>query len=51
METRPASKAGSWYTGKPKDLEEELDEYLAEVPETVDGSSLPIPGARIIIAP
>ncbi|KAH0529989.1 hypothetical protein TsFJ059_004674 [Trichoderma semiorbis] len=51
METRPASKAGSWYKKTPADLVKDLDKYLAKVPETVDGSSLPIPGARIIIAP
>lgn len=51
MGTRPPAKAGSWYVGQPDELEEELDEYLANVPEQVDGSSLPIPGARVIIAP
>ncbi|KAL6877062.1 MEMO1 family [Trichoderma novae-zelandiae] len=51
METRPASKAGSWYKRLPKDLMEDLNERLAKVPNSVDGSSLPIPGARMIIAP
>lgn len=51
MNTRPASKAGSWYERDPAVLAAELDDYLARVPETVDGSPLPIPGARMIIAP
>ncbi|EGR48392.1 uncharacterized protein TRIREDRAFT_48482 [Trichoderma reesei QM6a] len=51
MDTRPASKAGSWYEKTPAKLMKTLDNYLADVPETVDGSSLPIPGARVIIAP
>ena len=51
MDTRPASKAGSWYEKNPTILADVLDDYLAKVPETVDDSSLPIPGARIIIAP
>jgi len=51
MGTRPPAKAGSWYVGQPDELEEELDEYLDSVPEQLDGSSLPIPGARVIIAP
>lgn len=51
MGTRPPAKAGSWYVGDPDELEEELDSYLGDVPNTIDGSSTPIPGARIIIAP
>lgn len=51
MATRPAGKAGSWYTGKAKDLEDQLSEFVARVPETINESSLPIPGARVIIAP
>ncbi|KAL7821917.1 UPF0103 domain-containing protein [Trichoderma gracile] len=51
MGTRPASKAGSWYEGDASQLAKDLDKHLAKVPETVDGSPLPIPGARVIIAP
>lgn len=51
MGTRPASKAGSWYEGEADKLAKDLDGHLAKVPETVDGSPLPIPGARVIIAP
>ncbi|PTB65980.1 UPF0103-domain-containing protein [Trichoderma citrinoviride] len=51
MGTRPASKAGSWYKDEPDELMQDLDRHLAKVPETVDGSPLPIPGARVIIAP
>ncbi|KAH6608941.1 hypothetical protein Trco_002287 [Trichoderma cornu-damae] len=50
-DTRPASKAGSWYEGVPKTLAGDIDGYLAKVPATIDDSPLPIPGARIIIAP
>lgn len=51
MATRPATKAGSWYVRDPQELEEQLDEYLGDVPANIDGSALPVPGARIIIAP
>jgi predicted class III extradiol MEMO1 family dioxygenase len=51
MSIRSAGKAGAWYVASPDDLGSELDEYLSDVPETIDGSSLPLPGARIIIAP
>lgn len=49
--TRRAGKAGSWYTDVVEDLAPQIDGFFAKVPETIDGSSLPIPGARIIIAP
>lgn len=51
MSTRHAGKAGSWYVASPDELGSELDEYLSKVPNMIDGSSLPIRGARIIIAP
>lgn len=51
VDTRPAGKAGSWYEGDLDKLVPQLNGFFAKVPETVDGSSLPIPGARIIIAP
>ncbi|EXM12048.1 MEMO1 family [Fusarium oxysporum II5] len=49
--TRPASKAGSWYEEDQKLLRRELQNYLAAVPESFDGVALPIPGARVIVAP
>ncbi|KAJ6785759.1 hypothetical protein PWT90_04849 [Aphanocladium album] len=49
---RPPMKAfDGWYELAPFQLRWEFDEYLEEVPETIDGSALPIPGARAIIAP
>lgn len=51
MATRQAGKAGSWYVASPDELGIELQEYLSDVPDTIDGSSLPIKGARIVIAP
>jgi hypothetical protein len=51
LSVRPAGKAGTWYIGKPAKLGHQLGGWLADVPDTVDGSSLPIPGARVIIAP
>ncbi|ROW13539.1 hypothetical protein VPNG_04353 [Cytospora leucostoma] len=49
--TREATHAGSWYDGRPDVLSRSLDEYLEKVPTTVDGKELPIPKARVIIAP
>lgn len=49
--TRPAEKAGSWYKDKPARLRDELQSYFTAVPESLDGVVLPIPGARVIIAP
>ncbi|KAF9876750.1 snare domain containing protein [Colletotrichum karsti] len=49
--TRPLSKAGSWYKGDPDALDAELDKFLAAVPDQIDENGLPIPGARVIIAP
>ncbi|KAF4635275.1 hypothetical protein G7Y89_g2827 [Cudoniella acicularis] len=51
MTTRVASHADSWYKGDPEQLGAQLDQFLAQVPDTVEGSSLPVPGARVIIAP
>lgn len=51
MDTRLAKKAGSWYQAAEDDLMRDINKFLAKVPETVDDSPLPIPGARIIIAP
>ncbi|ESZ97239.1 hypothetical protein SBOR_2362 [Sclerotinia borealis F-4128] len=50
--TREASHAGSWYTSNPSTLSHELDDWLSQVPSSIhDSSKLPIPGARVIIAP
>lgn len=50
--TREASHADSWYDGDPTSLSQQLDDFLAEVPSSVDNhDDLPIPGARVIIAP
>jgi hypothetical protein len=51
MTTRVASHAGSWYTSRSSTLSAELDQWLAQVPSTIEGNQLPITGARIIIAP
>ncbi|CAJ0545554.1 Ff.00g090270.m01.CDS01 [Fusarium sp. VM40] len=51
MATRPADKAGTWYDDDAKKLEAQLKGFLAAVPESVDGVSLPVTGARIVIAP
>lgn len=49
--TRPAKKAGTWYLKDADALRGELEGYLAAVPESIDGAPVPIPGARIVIAP
>lgn len=66
MTTRVASHAGSWYSAAPKELSSTLDEWLDEVGSRVEEvnigigdnaeqclewNTLPIPGARVIIAP
>ncbi|CZS97807.1 hypothetical protein WAI453_008842 [Rhynchosporium graminicola] len=51
MTTRSASHAGSWYSSRSSTLSNELEQWLAQVPDTIDGTQLPVPGARIIIAP
>ncbi|KAL2114956.1 hypothetical protein VTJ04DRAFT_10619 [Mycothermus thermophilus] len=51
MGTREASHAGSWYEGDAEELARQLDEFLDRVPASLDGNTLPIPGARVIIAP
>lgn len=49
--SRPASHADSWYDGNPSELSDELEDNLAEVPSSLHDSALPIPRARVIIAP
>ncbi|KAL4936416.1 hypothetical protein BDV06DRAFT_205109 [Aspergillus oleicola] len=52
MPSRAASHSGSWYSNDPRALTRQLDQWLAQVPDTIEGlGSLPVPGARIIIAP
>ncbi|KAK1753443.1 MEMO1 family [Echria macrotheca] len=51
MGTREASHAGSWYEDDPVELSKQLDDFLGRVPEALDDNGLPIPGARVIIAP
>ena len=51
MSARAATHAGTWYSSRPDILSNELDGWLSQVPDSIDGQNLPIPGARIIIAP
>lgn len=51
MGTRDASHAGSWYEDDDQELSTQLDEFLARVPNILNDSDLPVPGARVIIAP
>ncbi|EEH40092.1 DUF52 domain-containing protein [Paracoccidioides lutzii Pb01] len=52
MPSREATHAGSWYSDHEPTLSKQLDQWLAQVPDELpDIGPLPIPGARIIIAP
>lgn len=52
MSTRKAYHAGSWYSDDQAELTSQLDSWMKAVPDHIDGlGALPIPGARIIIAP
>ncbi|KAK4229244.1 MEMO1 family [Podospora fimiseda] len=51
MSTREASHAGSWYDDDDQELSSQLDEFLSRVPDSLNDNSLPVPGARVIIAP
>lgn len=61
MSTRDPSHAGSWYSSSKSQLSSQLDGWLSKVdpPITPIGqvssqeslSTLPVPGARVIIAP
>jgi predicted class III extradiol MEMO1 family dioxygenase len=61
MSVREASHAGSWYTSNKSQLSQQLDAWLAAVPNSTlpigtESSkagevSIPAPGARAIIAP
>lgn len=48
---REASHAGSWYKADAARLRAELNAWLADVPDTIDGKTTPISGARVVIAP
>lgn len=59
--SREATHAGAWYTDDRKELDEQLDGWLADVPDQIPGIataskteppvSYPVDGARVIIAP
>ena len=52
MGSREASHAGSWYSDDGETLTRQLDNWLDKVPDEIEGiGKLPIPGARVIIAP
>lgn len=52
MTIRPASHAGSWYTDHGPTLKKQLQGWLDQVDNNVNGvGNLPVPGARVIIAP
>ncbi|TVY22960.1 Protein MEMO1 [Lachnellula hyalina] len=51
MTSREASHAGSWYTRNSHALSAELDHFLEQVPSSIKSHQVPIPRARIIIAP
>ncbi|KAI1318220.1 UPF0103-domain-containing protein [Xylariaceae sp. FL0255] len=48
---REASHAYSWYDGDPEVLSKQLDSFLGSVPSSINDSSLPIQGAKVVIAP
>jgi predicted class III extradiol MEMO1 family dioxygenase len=48
---RLPGKQGSWYLEDPAALRAQLKGFLDRVPAQLDGVDLPIPRARIIIAP
>ncbi|KAJ8115715.1 hypothetical protein ONZ43_g4606 [Nemania bipapillata] len=48
---RLAGKADSWYEGDPDVLSPQLDRFLGDVPASLNDASLPISGAKVIIAP
>ncbi|KAI1496087.1 MEMO1 family [Biscogniauxia marginata] len=49
--TREASHAYTWYDGDPDTLSKQLDGFLGDVPSSINDNSLPITGAKVIIAP
>jgi len=52
MSDRQATHSGSWYTSVKGTLNSQLESWLKAVPDSIDGiGKLPVPGARVIIAP
>ncbi|TGZ83916.1 UPF0103-domain-containing protein [Ascodesmis nigricans] len=51
MTTRAATHANSWYSGVRDTLNSQLDSWLEAVGDNIDQVPLPVPTARIIIAP
>jgi hypothetical protein len=52
MQSREPSHAGSWYSDNRSTLTRQLDQWLAQVPNEIEGiGSLPVPGSRVVIAP
>ncbi|PGH06390.1 AmmeMemoRadiSam system protein B [Blastomyces parvus] len=52
MPSREATHAGSWYSDHEPTLSSQLDKWLSQVPDELPGlGRLPVPGARIVIAP
>lgn len=52
MPSREASHSGSWYSDSATTLKRQLDQWLGQVPDQIDGiGQLPVPGARVVIAP
>ena len=52
MATRAASHAGAWYSDNGATLSEQLDGWLKQVDDNIEGvGKIPRPGARVIIAP
>ncbi|KAI9768704.1 MAG: hypothetical protein M1840_004699 [Geoglossum simile] len=52
MARRAASHAGSWYSSSAPTLSSQLEKWLGDVPDSIDGEGkLPPSGARVIIAP
>ena len=52
MTVREASHAGSWYTDHGPTLSKQLEGWLGQVEDNVEGvGPIPQSGARVIIAP
>ncbi|EEP77492.1 conserved hypothetical protein [Uncinocarpus reesii 1704] len=52
MACREAAHSGSWYSDDAATLTRQLDEWMGRVPNEIEGiGSLPVAGARVIIAP
>lgn len=52
MSNREASHAGSWYSGNGRQLSQQLDEWLDQVPsQALPNGNLPLANARVVISP